>query len=431
MKFSRRGLLENSAAVAALSSIGWSPKMARAAQGERKFLFFFAGGAWDTTTVFDPHYTSDPDPIIDMDPDTMPKTVGSNLTFTSGTPDMPRPNIERYFQRWGNKTCVINGMDAHSVGHASGTQLTLTGTSASSYSDWPTTLAAMGKGEYPLPHLVFSGPNFAGNSGSAVVRAGGGTLLDLITSSINGSADNPTPVFETPADSVIDAFVHKRISRFAAQHEIAGGASHLRTSSFLNNTERAMEIEARQFEAGLSDLGNSMLDQALKAIEMMKLGLTRTAMIGIPGGWDCHGGVQVNEPQFENFFLALDTIMEYLHTTPGIATPYLADEIVVVAQSEFGRTPSLNGGGGKDHWPFVSAMVAGSGVRGGFSVGATDDGLIGLPINYGTGMADTSNGTMLGTENLGTALLRLGGLDNEKILPGIEPLTAILASEDE
>ena len=123
--------------------------------------------------------------------------------------------------------------------------------------------------------------------------------------------------------------------------------------------------------------------------------------------------------------------MEYLHSTPGISTPYLADEIVIVAQSEFGRTPSLNGGGGKDHWPFVSSMVVGSGVRGGFTVGATDDGLIGLPINYQTGMADTSNGTMLGTENLGTALLKLGGLDNEKVLPGIEPLTAILKNEDE
>ena len=160
MSFTRRGILQNSAALAALGSIGWHPKMARAAEGERKFLFFFAGGAWDTTTIFDPHYGSN---IIDMDVDTYPKQI-ANLIHTGGE---DRPNVERFFERWGRRTAIVNGLDAHSVGHASGPQLTLTGTSASSYSDWPTILAANGKGEYPLPHLVFSGPNFAGNSGSA------------------------------------------------------------------------------------------------------------------------------------------------------------------------------------------------------------------------------------------------------------------------
>ena len=419
MSFTRRGLLKNSSILAALSSIGWHPKMAQAAQGERKFLFFFAGGAWETTTVFDPHFGTN---MIDMDPETYSKTVGQ-LTHTGG---MDRPNVERFFQRWGRKSAIVNGLDAHSVGHASGTQLTLTGTSASSYADWPTTLAANAKGEYPLPHLVFSGPNFAGNSGSAVVRAGGGTLLDLITASINGSSDNPTPTFDAPADSIVDAFVHKKISQFAAMHEIAGGESSRRAESFLGNTDRAMEIESRQFEAGLDNLGNTMLDQALKAVEMMRLGLTRTAMIGIPGGWDCHGGVEVNAPQFENFFLALDTLMEYMSTTPGLSTQYLADEVVIVALSEFGRTPMLNGGGGKDHWPFTSALVVGSGVKGGRSIGATDDALIGLPVDFQSGLADMSNGTMLGTENLGTALLKLGGLNPEKLLPGIQPFDAIL-----
>jgi uncharacterized protein (DUF1501 family) len=418
--FSRRDLLKNSAALAALAAIGWTPDMARAAVGERKFIFFFASGAWDTTTVFDPHYGTD---YIDMDPDTQMKSV-RNLNYT-GSQD--RPNIERFFRRWGRRTAIVNGLDAHSVGHDSGRKLTMTGTSASSYSDWPTTLAANGKGEYPLPHLVFSGPNYPGTNGSAVVRAGGGTLLDLIDSSIHGSADNPTPTFDAPADSMIDAFVHRRLAKFAAEKELSGGEGARRSESYLNNLNRAMEIEGRQFEAGLSNLGNSMVDQAIKASEMMRLGLTRTAMIGIPGGWDCHGGVQVNAPQFENFFQAIDLLMDHLATTPGLSTPWLIDEVTVVALSEFGRTPRLNGGGGKDHWPFTSAMLVGSGVRGGWSLGATDDSLIGLPIDFNSGALD-SNGTMLGTENLGTAILKLGGLDSEKILPGIQPFEAILAS---
>lgn len=418
---SRRKFIGASAGMAALAGLGWHPRMARAAQGERKFLFFFAGGAWDTTTVFDPHYNTD---YVDMDPLTQPTQLG-RLVHTSG---QDRPNVNRFFERWGNRSAIVNGLDSHSVGHASGTKLTLTGTSASSYADWPTVLAANGKGEYPLPHLVFSGPSIPGNSGSAVVRAGGGTLMDMINSGINGNIDNPVPTFDPPADAIIDAFVHQRIANFTAQHEISGGEGFRRADSFLSNTDRAMEIEGRQFEAGLGELGNTMVDQALKATEMMRLGLTRTAMIGIPGGWDCHGGVGVNAGQFDNFFTALDVLMEHMSTTPGLSTQWLSDEVTIVALSEFGRTPKLNGNGGKDHWPFTSALVVGSGVNGGRSLGATDDALIGMPIDMKTGLNDPG-GKMLGTENLGVALLKLGGLNPDKFLPGVESLDALLSDQ--
>ena len=95
--------------------------------------------------------------------------------------------------------------------------------------------------------------------------------------------------------------------------------------------------------------------------------------------------------------------------------------------SEFGRTPRFNSGRGKDHWPFTSSLVIGSGVNGGKTLGATDDALIGVPVDFETGQANNS-GEMLGSENLGVALLKLGGLDPEQILPGIQPFNAILKS---
>jgi uncharacterized protein (DUF1501 family) len=416
--FSRRDLLKNSAALAALGAIGWRPGMARAAQGERKFIFFWAGGAWDTTTVFDPHHSSD---YITMDDDTYSRTLGG-VTHTAGD---DRPSVSRFFERWGHQAAVINGIDAKSVGHDSGTKLTLTGTSASSYADWPTTLAAMGQGEYPLPNLVFSGPSYPGTYGSAVVRAGGGTLLELIDGSITGSADSEAPSFETPADSMIDAFVHSRVTQFSEANDAIAGQTRERSQALLESMERTMELEGRRFEAGLTDLGSGLLAQSIKAAEMMRLGISRTAMISIPGGWDCHGDVTVNAGQFEDFFGALDQLMDYLQNTPGLHTRWLADEVVVVCMSEFGRTPMVNGGGGKDHWPYNSAMVVGAGVNGGQNIGASDDGLIGLPIDFQTGR-QSDTGQMLGSENLGVALLKLGGLDPEKILPGIEPLEALI-----
>jgi hypothetical protein len=394
MTFSRRDLLANSAAAAALASMGWSPRLAHAAQGERKFLFFFASGAWDTTSVFDPHHGS---ARIDMDMETFTKTLGG-LSHNAGE---DRPNVVRFFQRWGNRTAIINGLDAHTVGHDSGRQMTMTGTSADNYPDWPTVIASSSSGDYPLPHVVFSGPSYGGHLAGSVVRAGGGTLLDLIDGSIVGASDQPAPVLSTPSDQMIDAYVFERTSAFAARRGKTPGLARERSGALLDNLDRAMEIEGRRFEAGLDDLGDALVDQAVKAVELMRLGLTRSAMIGIPGGWDCHGGVEVNAPQFDNFFSALDV--------------------------EFGRTPLWNGSGGKDHWPFTSAMVVGSGVRGGRSYGATDDGLVGQKVDFRTG-TPTATGDMLGTENLGVALLKLGGVDPDRFLPGIQSFDAILKS---
>jgi uncharacterized protein (DUF1501 family) len=51
----------------------------------------------------------------------------------------------------------------------------------------------------------------------------------------------------------------------------------------------------------------------------------------------------------------------------------LLDETLVVVMSEMGRTPKVNGSGGRDHWTFCySVMLAGAGIRGGTVYGASD-----------------------------------------------------------
>ncbi len=413
----RRSLLSNAAALAALGSLGWHPRMARAARGERKFLFFFASGAWDTTQVFDPHHGSQ---RVSMDPETFTRDMGA-LTHNAGD---DRPAVSQFFNRWGNRTAIINGIDAHTVGHDSGRMMTMTGTSATNYPDWPTVIASSGTGDYPLPHVVFGGPSYGGHLSGAVVRAGGGTLLDLIDGSIVGASDQPAPALSTPADQMLDAFVFERSAAFAARRGEKGLARQ-RTDALVDNLERTMEIEGRKFEAGLGDLGNTVLDQAIKATELMRLGLSRCAMIGIPGGWDSHGDNSVQAPQFDNFFSALDQLMDHMAVTPGMSARWLIDEVVVVCMSEFGRTPLWNGSMGKDHWPYNSTMVVGSGVRGGRSLGRTDDGLIGLPINFETGEQD-DNGDILGSENVGAAILQIAGVNPGDFLPGVQPLHALV-----
>ncbi len=412
----RRGFLGGSAALMASAGL-WYPKKAFAAGPERKFLFCFAGGGWDTTTVLDPHFDTDG---VDMDLDTVLGEAGG-VRYTSG---MDREPLDDFFGKYHRRIAIINGLDPHSVGHDSGTQFMLTGTSASSYADWPTLLAANSTIEYPLPHVVFSGPSFAGTQGQAVVRAGGGTLLELIDGSINGRSDQPAPVPAPPIDDIIDDFVYKRVADFASQQS---GVAKERAEGLLSNIERSMELEGRQFEAGLDDLGNTFVDQALKATEMFRLGLSRCAMLRIPGGYDSHGNNMVQAPAQVDFYSAIHEVMDHMAKTPGHTTRWLIDEVTIVALSEFGRTPKINGGGGKDHWPYNSVFVAGAGVKGNQTIGYTDGGLIAEPIDFKSGKPDPT-GQILGCEHLGMALCKIGGLDPSKLLPGVDVLEALLPS---
>jgi uncharacterized protein (DUF1501 family) len=49
-------------------------------------------------------------------------------------------------------------------------------------------------------------------------------------------------------------------------------------------------------------------------------------------------------------------------------------DTLLVAMSEFGRTPRINAQAGRDHWPFAqTVLLAGGGMTGGTTYGATDD----------------------------------------------------------
>jgi uncharacterized protein (DUF1501 family) len=85
-------------------------------------------------------------------------------------------------------------------------------------------------------------------------------------------------------------------------------------------------------------------------------------------GWDTHAD---NFNQVQNLSAALDpalaTLVQDLHDRG------LLDSTLVACFGEFGRTPTINGDNGRDHYPDVfSAVLAGGGLRTGQVVGASD-----------------------------------------------------------
>jgi hypothetical protein len=84
--------------------------------------------------------------------------------------------------------------------------------------------------------------------------------------------------------------------------------------------------------------------------------------------WDWHGSNFKNAKQnFPDFDQALSALIEDLDQRG------LLENTTVIAWGEFGRTPTINKDGGRDHWPNVScALLAGGRMKTGQIIGATD-----------------------------------------------------------
>ncbi len=86
------------------------------------------------------------------------------------------------------------------------------------------------------------------------------------------------------------------------------------------------------------------------------------------GGWDTHNG---NFNSLRNKLPELDKAMSGLVT--DLVERGLYQDTAVIWMGEFGRTPRINGGAGRDHWARSwSVVVGGAGFTGGSVVGKTN-----------------------------------------------------------
>lgn len=91
--------------------------------------------------------------------------------------------------------------------------------------------------------------------------------------------------------------------------------------------------------------------------------------------WDCHADGGSLATTLDDYAATLCPMFDAAYTAllDDLGQRGLLGNTLVVAMGEFGRTPRLNAGGGRDHHPGVwSVLFAGGGVRGGQVVGSSD-----------------------------------------------------------
>jgi hypothetical protein len=391
---------------------------------DRKFLFIYCYGGWDTLMVFTPKFDAE---YIDTEDDAT-TAEANGITYVDHA---DRPSVASFFQNYGSRTCVINGVEVRSVTHERCQRMMFTGGSESANDDWPLLLASNGKGLYTAPHVVLSGPAFSVNYAANVVRSGeAGQIVELL----DGTAlDKSLLTVAGPSAlgaSREDAFLLARIREYSRTHsDGARRFGQLYEQAMNNATVLASMGSTVNLDPEDGGCRRDIAEDARCALNAFQAGVSRCALTKDNGwcstSWDTHANNDLQVRNYEETFGYLNSIMADLDSREGTAGGSLADEVTICVFSEMGRHPQLSGGG-RAHWTFTSVMLIGAGVRGGQVIGEMNDDFEGQPVDLATGEV-TESGTALLPMHIGATLLAMGDVDYTEYLPDGAPLTAAMS----
>ena len=388
------------------------PRIGRAATGvERKFLFVFCKGGWDTTKVFAPQFGSE---LVAMQPDDEPATAHGLAWCASPN----RPNVSTFFDTYGGRCAILNGMEVRSITHERCLRISLTGSSETGRDDWGATIAGVSAETLLAPHLVVVGSAFSDQYTSKVVRVGSNGQLPVL---LDGTALTMSDTVLVPpaaaTSSRVDDFVSARVAAY--QGTAGAGRQSLYAQQYATVLSQLDALGGLSgsvnLTANMDGCNRDTAEDCAIALSCFELGISRCAMVRNVGwceyGWDTHSDNQKQDIHYDQLFGYLSEVLADLDTRIATDGSPLRDHVTIVLMSEMGRTPTINSAGGRDHWTYTSAMLIGAGVRGGQVIGGMDDDFYGRPIDLLGGAPDDDAGTRIVPGNLGATLLAMADID--------------------
>ena len=208
------------------------------------------------------------------------------------------------------------------------------------------------------------------------------------------------------------AVVDEHFSRLEKSDALEGMDSFYQRAYSLISSEKARAAFAINDEPAKlrDDYGRNEAGQRMLLARRLVEAGVRVVSLSY-GGWDHHDNIKNamahSLPAFDQAFAALINDLD---------TRGLLSSTLVMVTTEFGRTPKINGTGGRDHWPKVfSIVLAGGGLKRGTVYGSTD----------ATGSEPENN--PLGVEDFACTLYTQLGIDPDKALlaPGNRPVRIV------
>ena len=191
---------------------------------------------------------------------------------------------------------------------------------------------------------------------------------------------------ERPGDSRLDA----RIANYELAFRMQSAAPEL--------IDLSQETAQTQQLYGINEGPSARFGRmCLMGRRMVERGVRYVQLIS--GGWDAHGDCKGNH---DSQAKKVDRAIAGLIT--DLKQRGLLESTLLVWIGEFGRTPIKQGSDGRDHHPYgFSAWLAGGGIGGGKTIGATDD--FGFAAVHDKVHVNDLHATMLG----------LLGIDHEQL----------------
>jgi hypothetical protein len=146
---------------------------------------------------------------------------------------------------------------------------------------------------------------------------------------------------------------------------------------------------------------SSQSDTVALALKLVTNDLVTGINLGF-GGFDTHTS---QTSRMQPIMTSADFLIGQL--VQGLRAAGKLDTTLIVMTSDFGRTPKINGGNGRDHWPVGGSLVIGGGIAGGRAVGGTSDSDL-----TAANLVDPNTGQVTNDSSVGVQLnpTHIGGL---------------------
>jgi Protein of unknown function (DUF1501) len=367
------------------------------------FLFINAGGGWDVTSLCDPKGAAFMD-----DPNRMNNYLTDDIGEAGNLRYAPMGNNQFFFDKYYDRTLVVNGVDMLTNGHDQGSRHTWSGRLSEGYPSMAAFFAASFGVEQPLAFLSFG--SYSETAGLvARTRSGNINVLQRLAYPSRQDPANEASAFHSAAaeEFILRAQKDREVALLERQglpkiREAMGTLFTSRSGS--NELRRLTEYLPAEFSQ------NPIGEQAQLAIAAFRAGVCVSANLSM-GGFDTHGD---NDNQVSQQLTTLLEGIDVLWTEAEAQG--VADRVFVAVGSDFGRTPGYNDGNGKDHWPVSSMFFMGKGVTGNRVVGSTTFRHEIIGTNLETLTPDESaNGKHIEPGNICQAIRRLAGVETSEL----------------
>ena len=412
----RRTLLQGLlAAGVGIAAPGFRLPLVHAADYQGKlFVFVQADGGWDPTSFCDPKANTPGEPVINHWAERDEVRQAGNIPYA------PFARNAAFFEKYHRRMLVINGVDAQTNSHTVGVVHNWSGRNSEGYPTATALLAAHYGPELPVTYLSFGG--FSNTSGlTRFTRIDNADLLRQIAAPAapTGNWGDDRHYIHEADWSMVESYRAATAQRLeAAPNLLPDDARHrafyrsafategLKAYADVIPPEDQLEQEER-YTGDYSDFGSTLRRQAQLTVLAFKTGVAVSADF-VLGGFDTHDW---HDPDHAwllgNLTDSVDYLWEYAEEH-GVA-----DRMVVVIGSDFGRTNFYNAKSGKDHWPIGSYVIMEKGQRWtGRAVGETDGLHFAHRINPRTLRRDDRNGTIIYPKHVHKALRRYLGVEN-------------------